>query len=70
MGLVDLREFNLMEHVFLSLIDFRLRVENVGFLLSQLKNFSFSSETMQFAFRKLLHTIEDDKPKFASENRN
>jgi hypothetical protein len=32
-GLVDLREFNLMEHVFLSLIDFRLRVENVQFVL-------------------------------------
>lgn len=41
-GLVDLREFNLMEHVFLSLVDFRLKVENTQFVCSQLKNFTFS----------------------------
>ena len=68
--MVDLREFNLMEHVFLMLIDFRLRVENASFLLTQLKNLTFSSETRQFAFRKLLHSLEDEKPKCESEVRN
>jgi hypothetical protein len=33
-GLVDLSEFNLMEHVFLLLLDFRLKIENVSFVCS------------------------------------
>jgi hypothetical protein len=59
----------LMEHVFLSLTEFRLKVENVQFVCSQLKNFTFSSELLQFGFRKLLKCADDKHKGINSELR-
>ena len=59
-GLVDLSEFNLMENRFLALMEFRLLVENPGFVENQLKNFIYSATVRQFAFRKLLPRSDCD----------
>jgi len=58
-----------MEHVFLSLMEFRLKVENVQFVCTQLKNFTFSSELLQFGFRKLLRCADDKHKGMNSELR-
>jgi hypothetical protein len=57
-----------MERVFLSMIDFRLCIQNVSFVLSQIKNFTFKAESLDFAFRKLLRSEDDERPRiFNSE---
>jgi hypothetical protein len=56
----------MMERVFLSLIDFRLCIQNVSFVLNQIKNFTFKAESLEFAFRKLLRSGDDDRQRLVN----
>lgn len=59
-----------MEVYFLELIEYRLFVKNVQFVLDQLKNFAYNEQKFQFMFRKLLPNFDKEKAKISNSDNN